>query len=144
MRTFTLDEAQWLLPVLQGLFKQAIEGKSLMEEIDAEFLLVTHRILLLGGMLPDVHYLAGRRVLREKTIQNVKDALGEIDAIGVQVKDLDTGLLDFPCKIDGEIVLLCWKYGEDEITHWHSVEEGFRGRKPIDDAIRKGTRQASN
>ena len=66
MRTFTLDEAQWLLPVLQGLFKQAIEGKALMEEIDAEFLLVTHRILLLGGMLPDVHYLAGRRVLREK------------------------------------------------------------------------------
>ncbi len=105
---------------------------------------MNHRILLLGGMLPDIHALARRRALREKTIQNVKDTLDEIDAIGVQVKDIDTGLLDFPCKVDGEIVLLCWKYGEDAITHWHSVEEGFRGRKPIDDAIRKGTRQTPN
>lgn len=144
MRTFTFEEAQWLLPVLQGLLQQAIEGKTLMEAVDAEFLLVNQRIALRGGMLPDIHYLARRRGLREKTMQNVKDALAEIDAIGVQVKDLDTGLLDFPCKVDGETVLLCWKYGEQAITHWHSMEEGYRGRKPIDDAIRKGTRQTPN
>jgi hypothetical protein len=67
----------------------------------------------------------------------VKDAVAEIDSIGVQVKDLDIGLLDFPCKVEGNIILLCWKLGEKGITHWHSVEEGFAGRKPIDQRISK-------
>jgi len=65
----------------------------------------------------------------------VKDALAEIDATGVQVKDLDIGLLDFPCVVEGETVLLCWKLGEPAITHWHGVHEGFAGRKPIDERI---------
>jgi hypothetical protein len=70
----------------------------------------------------------------------VKDAMAEIDAIGVQVKDLDIGLLDFPCEVDGSTVLLCWKLGEDGITHWHSVSEGFAGRKLIDERIAKAKR----
>jgi len=53
----------------------------------------------------------------------------------VQVKDLDIGLLDFPCQVEGEVILLCWKRGEEKITHWHGVAEGFAGRKPIDDRI---------
>jgi len=48
----------------------------------------------------------------------------------VQVKDLDVGLLDFPCKVDGEIVLLCWKLGETKIGFWHDTNSGFAGRKP--------------
>jgi len=64
-------------------------------------------------------------------------ALAEIDAIGVQVKDLDTGLLDFPCHMDGETVLLCWRMGEPRIDFWHSVEDGFRGRQPIDERFRR-------
>lgn len=61
--------------------------------------------------------------------------LAEIDATGVHVKDLDIGLLDFPCKVEGEILLLCWRLGEPTITHWHSTNEGFAGRKPIDERI---------
>jgi hypothetical protein len=53
----------------------------------------------------------------------------------VQVKDLAIGLLDFPCQVDGRTVLLCWKLGEKQITHWHGLEEGFAGRKPVDDRI---------
>jgi hypothetical protein len=53
----------------------------------------------------------------------------------VQVKDLDIGLLDFPCKVEGEVLLLCWKLGEPAITHWHGVSEGFAGRKPVDARI---------
>ena len=61
------------------------------------------------------------------------------------MKDLDIGLLDFPCKVEGEIVLLCWKLGEEKIAHWHSPEEGFAGRKPIDERIeRAGKRKSSN
>jgi len=55
----------------------------------------------------------------------------------VQVKDLDIGLLDFPCQVEGEVILLCWKLGEETITHWHSTTEGFASRKPIDDRIAK-------
>jgi hypothetical protein len=57
-------------------------------------------------------------------VQTITDA-------GVQVKDLDTGLLDFPSRREGEEVLLCWRVGEDEIRFWHGLEEGFAGRKPL-------------
>jgi len=140
-RTFTLDEAQTLLPILESLLKQGIEGKKLIEEIDAELQATAHRVFLNGGTLLNVVQLARRRAEREKTIQRVKDALAEIDATGVQVKDLDIGLLDFPCKVEGEIVLLCWKLGETAITHWHGTEEGFAGRKPIDDRIANAGRK---
>jgi hypothetical protein len=60
--------------------------------------------------------------------------------MGVEVKDLDIGLLDFPCEVDGQIVLLCWKLGEKGITHWHGVSEGFAGRKPVDERISKAKR----
>ena len=64
--------------------------------------------------------------------QTIPDTLAEIAAMGVQIKDLDIGLLDFPCVVDDAIVLLCWKYGEEKIEFWHGMEEGFKGRKPID------------
>ena len=105
-RTFTLDEAQNLLPILESLLKQSINGKKLIEEVDAEFQETAHRVFLNGGTRLDVVHLARRKADREKEILRVKDALAEIDAIGVQVKDLDIGLLDFPCKVEGEIILL--------------------------------------
>jgi len=142
-RTFTLDEALSLLPILESLLKQAINGKKLIEEVDGEFQETAHRVFLNGGTRLDVVRMAQRKAEREKTIRRVKDAVAEIDAIGVQVKDLDIGLLDFPCKVEGEIVLLCWKLGEEGITHWHSTTEGFAGRKPIDDRIaRAGKKKA--
>jgi hypothetical protein len=134
-RTFTLDEAQTLLPILESLLKQAIAAKKLIEETDAALQETAHRIFLNGGTLLNVVHLARRKAERAKAIQRIKDAVAEIDATGVQVKDLDIGLLDFPCKVEGEIVLLCWKLGETNITHWHSTTEGFAGRKPIDERI---------
>ena len=61
----------------------------------------------------------------------------EIDDIGVQLKDLESGLLDFPCRVEDEVVLLCWKSGEAAIEHWHTVESGYKGRQPIDDRFRR-------
>jgi hypothetical protein len=131
MRTFTLREAQSMLPILESLLRRSIESKALIEEIDREFNELTERIFLNGGMLVDVRAYAARKAQREKAIQSAKDTLSEINAIGVQVKDLDIGLLDFPCRVDGEIVLLCWKMGEPTISHWHGTEEGYAGRRPI-------------
>jgi hypothetical protein len=132
MRTFTLREAQSMLPILESLLRKSIESKTLIEEIDQEFTDLSERIFLNGGTLVDVRACAARKAQREKAIQAAKDTLSEINAIGVQVKDLDIGLLDFPCKVDGEIVLLCWRMGEPTISHWHGTEEGYSGRRPID------------
>ncbi len=139
-RTFTLDEAQDLLPVLESLLRTSIDGKKLIESVDAEFQEMAHRVFLNGGMSLNVVHLARRKAEREKAIQCVRDAMAEIDAIGVQVKDLEIGLLDFPCEVDGQVVLLCWKLGETAITHWHGVSEGFAGRKPVDERINKAKR----
>ena len=134
-RTFTLEQAQGLLPVLESLLKRALESKRLVETMDAEFQELSHRIFLEGGILLRVGQWSARKAEREKALQAVRDSLAEIDAIGVQVKDLDIGLLDFPCRVGDQIVLLCWKLGEQRITHWHGTEEGFAGRKPIDQTI---------
>jgi len=139
-RTFTLEEAQTLVPVLESLLRTAISGKKLMEDVEGELQALGHRIFLNGGTHVDVVPLARRKAERAKAEQRAKDALAEIDSIGVQVKDLDIGLLDFPCEVDGRIVLLCWKMGETSITHWHSPEEGFAGRKPIDERIARSKR----
>jgi len=97
-------------------------------------------VFLNGGTFLNIVQFARRKAERERSIQRVKDAIAEIDSIGVQVKDLDIGLLDFPCEVDGRTVLLCWKVGEKSITHWHGVSEGYAGRKPIDERIAKAKR----
>ena len=125
------------LVIEQGI---AIGGKKLMEEVEAELQELSHRIFLNGGTHVDVVAVARRKAERAKAEQRAKDALAEIDSIGVQVKDLDIGLLDFPCEVDGRTVLLCWKLGEASITHWHGTDEGFAGRKPVDERIAKAKR----
>src|SRR5215831_15439286 len=139
-RTFTLDEAHDLLPVLESLLRTAIEAKQVIESVEAEFHALQQQIHLRGGMSLNVVHLASRKAQRDKAVQRIKDAMAEIDAIGVQVKDLDIGLLDFPCEVDGHVILLCWKLGERSITHWHGVSEGFAGRKPVDERITKAKR----
>lgn len=134
-RTFTLDEAQSLLPVLESLLRNAINSKKIMDEVEAEMQALSHRIFLNGGTHVDAVPVARRKAERAKAEQRAKDALAEIDSIGVQVKDLDIGLLDFPCLIDGKIILLCWKLGEKSIAYWHGATEGFAGRKPVDSRI---------
>jgi hypothetical protein len=137
-RTFTLDEALSLLPVLESLLRTAIAGKKVMEEVEAEQQALSRRIFLNGGTLVDIVPVAQRKAERFKAEQRAKDALAEIDSIGVQVKDIDIGLLDFPCEVEGQIVLLCWRMEEKSITHWHGTQEGFAGRKPIDERIARG------
>ena len=141
-RTFVLEEAHSLLPVLESLLRTAIAGKKVMEEVAAEMQTLQERIFLNGGTFVDVVAVARRKAERAKAEQRAKDALAEIDSIGVQVKDIDIGLLDFPCQVDGRIILLCWKLGEKSITYWHGTDEGFAGRKPIDERIAK-TRKAN-
>jgi hypothetical protein len=143
-KTFTLDEAQTLLPVLEALLRQAQEKGRVCAEIEVELDQLRQQIALAGGMHVDVATAARRRAERDKALQETKDALAEIESIGVQVKDLEKGLLDFPSLLEGKTVLLCWKLGETEIGFWHSVEDGFSGRKPLDARFFKPERERPN
>jgi len=105
---------------------------------------LVRQIFTNGGMLVDLGAAQKRKVALEALVQRAKDALQEIDAIGVQVKDLDTGLLDFPFVLEGETVLLCWKRGEEKIGFWHRVEDGFAGRQPIDPRFKRAAPEKLN
>jgi hypothetical protein len=137
MKTFTLDEAQSLLPVLESLLKRAIEGKQAAETVETDLSELARRIYVSGGMKVDTSKAAKMRAEMESNLQRVRESIAEIDAIGVQVKDLDSGLLDFPFRLDDQVVLLCWQMGETSIEHWHTTDAGFKGRQPVDDRFRK-------
>jgi hypothetical protein len=137
MKTFTLEEAQSLLPVVESLLKRALDGKRAAEEVEEQITELGRRIYLTGGMRVDVAAVSKQRSEMEEHLQRVRESIAEIDSIGVQVKDLDGGLLDFPCKVDDQVVLLCWRMGESTIEHWHTLDDGFKGRKPLDDRFRR-------
>ena len=139
-KVFTLSEAQTLLPVVEALLRRAQEAAVRAGELEQEMQHLSHRIFISGGMYVDVSAAARRRAEHDKAVQEAKDTLVEIDSIGVQVKDLEQGLLDFPSVMDGKTVLLCWKLGEPAIAHWHTEEEGFAGRKPLDPRFGKTER----
>jgi hypothetical protein len=137
MKTFTIDEAQSLLPVLESLLKRAIESKQAAQEVEARLAELGRRIYLSGGMRVNVAEAGKQRVEMDAHLQRVRETLAEIDSIGVQVKDVDAGLLDFPCRLEDQVVLLCWRMGESAIEHWHTIEDGFKGRKPVDERFRR-------
>jgi hypothetical protein len=137
MKTFTLDEAQSLLPVLESLLKRAIEGRRSAQSVESGLTGLTQRIYLSGGMRVNSASVARQRAEMEELLKQVSESVAEIDAIGVQVKDLDSGLLDFPCRIDDQVVLLCWRMGEPAIKYWHTVDAGFQGRQPLDERFRR-------
>jgi hypothetical protein len=67
----------------------------------------------------------------EREVETIAECVAALEAAGVQVKDMDEGLVDFPARHGGRDVLLCWKVGEAEVAHWHGLDEGFAGRKPL-------------
>jgi len=143
MKTFTLDEAHSLLPVLESLMRRAIDAKQDAEQVEARLGDLARRIYHSGGMRVDVGAVARMRAELEGHQKVVGESIAEIDSIGVQVKDIESGLLDFPCRVDDQVVLLCWRMGETAIEHWHTVEAGFKGRQPLDDRFRRRSNQTN-
>ena len=129
--------------MLESLLRSAMQAKALIEEVDGELQSLANRIFINGGTLVNVVSVARRKAEREKAMQRAKDAVAEIDATGVQVKDLDIGLLDFPCVVGDEVILLCWKLGEKKHHALARHEEGFAGRKPIDERILRGQKKSN-
>lgn len=141
MKTFTIDEAHSLLPVLESLLKRALDSKQAADKVEAQLAEIARRIYLAGGMRVDVAETGRMRAEVDAHLQRVKESIAEIDSIGVQVKNVESGLLDFPCRLDDQIVLLCWRMGETSIDHWHTIDSGFQGRQPVDERFRRRSTQ---
>jgi hypothetical protein len=131
-KRFNLTEARDLLPYVGGLMREAVTLKSRYQQAEQMIQAFGTQVMLMGGMDVDRSSIRDARARREHSAEKLKECLESIQATGCLVKDLDTGLLDFPTLLRGEEVYLCWKLGESDIDHWHGVHEGFAGRKPID------------
>jgi hypothetical protein len=131
-RHFTLTEARALLPAVGRLIREAVHSKDRYQQGDRYMQELAQRILMLGGISVDTAKAEGWKAQRDSSAQSLKQSLEKIEEIGVVVKDLDVGLVDFPTIYRGEEVYLCWRMDEGDIGHWHGVHEGFAGRKEID------------
>ena len=130
MRHFTPDEANAELERVRPLVEQLVARRrehvvalERQEELES-------KIRGNGGGMPPAELAAADAQVGELA-RGLASLAEEITALGVQVKDLDEGIVDFPALREGETVLLCWRLGEDEIAYWHRVEDGFAGRRPL-------------
>ena len=130
-KRFTLLEAQRLIPLVDRLLKEAIRLKPDFDKAGAELAKMKERIHMMGGSVVDRPPFVEVKERRDRASQGLRKAIQDLIDLGVQLKDLDSGLVDFPTLFRGREVYLCWKIGETSIEFWHG-EEGFRGRKPID------------
>jgi hypothetical protein len=129
-RYFTPSEANELLAEVRPLAESLVEHRQGMRLAAERRARLTARIAGNGGDLdPQEPGELDEQFQRES--QAVTQAAERLERLGVLVKDLDTGLVDFPTLREGKEVLLCWQVGEDEVAHWHGVDEGFAGRKPL-------------
>jgi hypothetical protein len=136
-RVFTLEEANALVAKLEPVVKQQLERRgaieSLLLKLGRELGDVPDRIVLDPADPADVRDLKRDLVRR---IEEYREGWREVEAMGAVLKDARAGLLDFYGNVDGKLVWLCWKYGEREVLHFHALEEGFSGRKPIAQGMR--------
>ncbi|MGD0222668.1 MAG: DUF2203 domain-containing protein [Terriglobia bacterium] len=130
---FERREAEELLPTLVPWLEEARDEKQKIEAFKNEMAQVASRIMVLGGYSPPLGDLLRKKSEHDEAAEHLVEIVNRIQETGVLVKDLDIGLVDFPSLVDGEEIYLCWKLGEDHITFWHGIDEGFAGRKPIDE-----------
>jgi hypothetical protein len=131
-KLFSLPEAERLRAQIEPILIEAIEARRKFGELDEQLTAVAERIQRSGGLLVPFEKVGRLRLERNRLEESIREALERIHSTGCIVKDLEVGLLDFPARMNGEEVYLCWRLGEDRIRFYHRQDEGFAGRKPID------------
>ena len=131
-RRFSLREAESLLPQLGALMREAVSLKAECQEAENKIEALSQKVMMYGGVMVDRPRAQAVRQRREDSLERLKATVERIQETGCLVKDLDKGLVDFPTLFRGQEVYLCWKLDEPGIAFWHGVEEGFAGRKQID------------
>ena len=135
---FTVAQADKLLPLVEQAIRDAIDLKKFYAQAELVLEEETRRITMSGGAFVNSTKLHAERSRRDTCARQLNQALEKIHSYGCEVKDLDIGLIDFRTWYQGQEVYLCWRLGEQGITHWHGLSEGFPGRKPItDDFLRE-------
>jgi hypothetical protein len=128
-RHFTREEANAMLAQVRPLAEQLVEHRATLAAAQSERRQLALQIAGNGGDVGGGNAL-DEQIAREHA--GVARCVNAIHELGGVVKDADAGLVDFPAQIAGVEAFLCWRLGEDEIAHWHGIDEGFPGRKPLD------------
>lgn len=130
MRTFTPEEANAALAEVRPLAERMVAAKRELDAAQEHRDALSARIAGNGGSIPP-RDLAGAQDEVGRAAGRLAGCVEAIQELGVLVKDLDRGLVDFPALLEGREVLLCWHLGEDEVAFWHDPEDGFAGRRPL-------------
>jgi hypothetical protein len=130
-RYFAPEDVERLIPELTRLMERVRGAHTTGVEARDALAAEEQRITLAGGGLVDRAAWRARRETLERSATEVQAGLDEIQRLGGVTKDLRLGLVDFLHLRDGREVNLCWRYGEKRITHWHGLDEGYAGRKPL-------------
>jgi hypothetical protein len=127
MQLFTVDHANRTLPLVRRIVEDVVREHRRWQEAIVEL------DLLVSGVradLPDP-----RAAVLEREIQSIATEIdgfqGELETLGIQLKDRRIGLIDFPSELDGRRVLLCWRLGESSVQFWHDESTGYAGRQPL-------------
>lgn len=136
-RYFRIEEAEALLPQVSEAMAQVASLKSMLDDASSELQAEASRITMSGGALPRTGAVAQAHGRAQALGARLQEAVDAVQRLGCLVKDLEMGLVDFPSLFRGEEVYLCWKAGEERIEFWHGIDEGFRGRKRIDQEFRQ-------
>lgn len=130
-RLFTVEQAQELLDSkVREMVEQLVAERLRSRELERSWNAIVIAIGSNGGNFRRSEVIELRDRL-QKLHESLRETLGELADMGIQVKDVDRGLIDFPALIDGQDALLCWQLGEPRIAHWHTPEDGFAGRRPL-------------
>ena len=133
-KLFTLEEANELIPKVGRVLKELRKGREQVHKLDQQIAVEELSWLQEDGAIsPEADEAVGQLKTRiEEKARAFEEELEKLNKLGVQLKDLDEGSIDFFTDRVGELVYLCWKEGEDQILHWHDLESGFAGRRPIE------------
>jgi hypothetical protein len=130
-RLFTVEQAQELLDSkVREMVEKLVAERRRSREMERSWNAIVIAIGSNGGNFRRSEVIELRDRL-QKLHESLRETLGELADMGIQVKDVDRGLIDFPALIDGQDALLCWQLGEPRIAHWHTPEDGFAGRRPL-------------
>jgi hypothetical protein len=130
VRLFTIEQANAMLPLVRAITGDLANlAKDVVERRHRLALLTSGRDLKPGDPYSDE--LAQMEAELEQDALRLQEYVDELRALGVEPKGAVEGLVDFPCKVDDRLVLLCWKLGEPEVLFWHDLESGFSGRQPL-------------
>jgi hypothetical protein len=137
-KIYTLEEVNSKIPSLRAMVGEQLSRRAAIQE----------KLTALGNLIDDIpDDFALRpgdsdvvRELKTELIRRVAEYRGgwdEVEELGAVVKDPQIGLVDFYGRVDGNVVWLCWKYGEDDVAYYHALDAGFAGRKPIGASVRQ-------